>query len=104
MLDPETILLFYQGDDVETDRQIQVKITDIGICRRYNTPDLFIIDSFFGRKEIIFRAGFHLYDNQILLLDGNNIQFVMMPSPVGMQNRVALTDQIIACPCFTIPA
>ncbi len=104
MFDLKSFFSFNQGDDIETDRQFQIEITDIGIRRSHDTPDLFIIDSFLRRQEIIFRTGFHLNDNQFLIFRRNNIQFIMMPPPVGMQNRVALPDQIVTCFRFTIPA
>ena len=74
MFDLKSFFSFNQGDDIETDRQFQIEITDIGIRSSHDTPDLFIIDSFLRRQEIIFRTGFHLNDNQFLIFRRNNIQ------------------------------
>lgn len=101
MIDPVTVFSFHQSDDVEADRQVEIEIADIGVGRCNDTPDLFSIDGIFGGDEEIGRPCLDFGNDQLTVFYGDNIQFVMMPPPIGMQHTIALALQVLSRQCFS---
>lgn len=84
MFDLIAVTALYQCYNIEANRTIQIKITDVRIRSSYDPPYLLIVDSFFGRDKEILGTCFHLHDYYFVVFQGNNIQFVVMLVPVRM--------------------
>ena len=61
MFDLKSFFSFNQGDDIETDRQFQIEITDIGIRSGDNPPNLLGVYRIFRGKQKILRACLYLH-------------------------------------------
>ena len=70
----------------------------VGCCD--DPTDFLPVDGLFGREQVAFRTGLDLNHDQLRLCTGDQIEFVSMKSPVGMQNRQAMPFQIGACDVF----
>ena len=97
-------MLLCQGHEnqVETDRQVVIFITYISISCCHNTSDFSLIHRLFGIDQKVHTAGLDLHDHQLFALAGDQIQLVVMPMPVLLQDQIAILFQELASNALTL--
>ena len=81
------------GNDIETGVHIQIILENIGIGGS-NQHALFPLrHSQIGLAMLVSLSGFHLDDNQILTVLGDNVNLLMDVMPIALQNLVALVGK-----------
>ena len=93
MLDFIRAFFSYDGDDVETDRCIQVEFPYVGIGCGNNPSEFLFVDALFRLSELFVASCLHFDDNQFVLKFSYNVQFLSAGTPVEVAYSVALLLQ-----------
>ncbi len=90
------------GNDVESDVNIQVLVSNIGVCGP-NEHFLFIKAHGDVRIAIDVRlTAFHFHNDQFIAIKGNDIDFFMARSPIAFENLVPFLGKEIHCNFLTL--
>ena len=86
MLQHGAALVDDDGDDVETDFEVEVVTEEVPFSSEDQVALLAEIHSGGGFATGIARAGFHFHDHQLVAIAGNDVDFVVLETPVAFED------------------
>ena len=87
----------YDADDIDTDRGFRVVRLYIVVNGRLKAEALFVVDGLFRISKQSVAPSLYFYDDEGLLIPGDNVEVVMSRLPVALQNLIALFFQELGC-------
>lgn len=100
MPDVEPVVGGHDADDVEAGVEVEVVLTDVCVGGAYKVAYLAFVDGFFGSDDGVLPACFYFDDDEHVAVLGDDVDFFVPGTPVGVQDEVAFGFEIVACDDF----
>ena len=101
MVDFGLPVMVQDGNDIKADIQTDFMLIIIGRCGLVDMGTFLTIDGHFRGAIIIILTCLHLNKDNVLAINGDNIDFLAISTPIAFQYLIAFVDKILCCQLFS---